>query len=308
MDDSTAQVGFIGLGKMGAPMALNLLRAGVPLIVWNRTRAKTAPHAEAGAVIADTPAGAAAPIVITMVIDLPDVIDVVEGEHGLLAGWRAAGIESPILVIMGAVSALRGAEYAERMLADHGVRVIDAPVSGGDIGAINGTLSIFVGGDPEAAAQVHSLFEIMGARVAHLGAAGAGQVAKICNQVIVAATVNAVAEAFVLARRSGLDVAALLHLLQGGLADSEILRQKGWRLVERDYRGGGALANQVKDLRSALEVGRSLGLPLLGAAANEQFFQQLVALGLGEEDHTAAQRIHELLGGDATAIVPSPEG
>lgn len=288
---------LIGLGAMGAPMAANILAAGLELTVWNRTAAKTDPLAEQGAVVAPTLADAARPVVFTVLTDLPDVVAILEGEAGLLAGWAANGIPDPVLVVMGTVSPTAVRELGEQLRASHGVRVVDAPVSGGDIGAKRGTLSIMVGGDAADLEPLTPYFEAMGSVIRHLGSLGAGQVAKSCNQIIVAAGVIAIAEALVYARKSGLDLPALVELLQGGLADSELLRQKGWRMLEHDYSGGGALFNQLKDLRFALQQGQALGMPLPGTAASAQFFASLVAMGYGHEDHTAAQRVFEMLSG-----------
>jgi 2-hydroxy-3-oxopropionate reductase len=293
----SARTGFLGLGKMGAPMARNLLAAGVPVAVWNRTRTKAEALADSGAELADRPADAARDIVITMTVDLPDVEELLEGPDGLLAGWAERGVARPILVVMSTVSPTGVRAFGERLRAAHGVRVVDAPVSGGDVGAERGTLSIMVGGEADDIAPLSAHFAAMGDVVRHLGPLGSGQVAKSCNQIIVAATVISIAEALVYARRSGLDLPALVELLQGGLADSELLRQKGWRLLEHDYAGGGALANQVKDLRFALEQARMIGMPLPGAAASAEFFSGLMAMGFAEEDHTAAQRVFELLAG-----------
>jgi 3-hydroxyisobutyrate dehydrogenase-like beta-hydroxyacid dehydrogenase len=288
---------LIGLGAMGAPMAANILTAGLELTVWNRTVAKAAPLAEKGAVVAPSLAAAARPVVITVLTDLPDVVAILEGENGLLAGWAANGIADPVLVVMGTVSPTAVRELGDELRASHGVRIVDAPVSGGDVGAQRGTLSIMVGGEAADIEPLSPYFEAMGSVIRHLGPLGSGQVAKSCNQVIVAAGVIAIAESLVYARKSGLDLPALVELLQGGLADSELLRQKGWRMLEHDYAGGGALSNQLKDLRFALQQAQSLGVPMPGAAASAQFFASLVAMGYGHEDHTAAQRMFEMLSG-----------
>lgn len=289
--------GFIGLGAMGAPMAANLLSRGFDLTVWNRTKAKADPLAAAGASVVTSPAEAAAEVVFTVLTDLPDVEDILRGPDGLLAGWARLGCDRPILVVMGTVSPTAIRTLAATLEQDHGIGTVDAPVSGGDVGAVNAELSIMVGGDPADVSRLKPYFDAMGTTVRHLGPIGSGQVAKSCNQIVVAATVIALAETFVYARQTGLDVGALAELLSGGLADSELLRQKGWRLLQRDYAGGGALSNQVKDLRFALEQARDLGVPLPGAAHSEQFFAGLMAMGHGDEDHTAAQRVFELLAG-----------
>ncbi|HIW63240.1 MAG TPA: NAD(P)-dependent oxidoreductase [Candidatus Stackebrandtia excrementipullorum] len=289
--------GFIGLGAIGAPMATNILANGLHLTVWNRTASKTVALAEKGAAVAATPAGAAEDIVFTVLTDLPDVEQVLAGPEGLLAGWAERGTRDPVLVVMGTVSPTAVRALAASLADEHGVSVVDAPVSGGDEGARNGRLSIMVGGEADTVERLTPYFDAMGSTVRHLGPVGSGQVAKSCNQIVVAATVIALAETFVYARQTGLDMEALAELLSGGLADSELLRQKGWRLLRHDYAGGGALANQVKDLRFALDQARELGVPLPGAAHSTQFFTSLMAMGYGHEDHTAAQRVFEMLAG-----------
>ncbi|GMA24426.1 2-hydroxy-3-oxopropionate reductase [Luteimicrobium album] len=287
---------FLGLGAMGLPMATNLVRGGVPLTVWNRTTAKAGPLGAEGATVASRLSDAAVDVVLTMLTDLRDVEEVLDAEDGLLEGWLRNGVETPLLVIMGTVSPPGVQSLAERLAAS-AVRVVDAPVSGGDVGAVEATLSIMVGGERADVDQVRPLFELMGRVVRHLGPVGSGQVAKACNQIIVASTAMVLAEAFSFARTAGVELDPLVELLKGGLADSEMLRQKGWRYLEREYGGGGALRNQVKDLRFALELGRREEIPLPMTAASEQFFTALVAMGYGGEDHTAAQRIYEITSG-----------
>ncbi|MFT4220897.1 MAG: NAD(P)-dependent oxidoreductase [Microbacterium sp.] len=289
-------VGFVGLGRMGAPMARHLIDAGHEVAVWNRTPHRAEPFAR-DAVIGKTAADVARPVVISMLTDLPDVVEVVHSDTGLLAGWRRARVADPVLVVMGTVSPTDLREFASGLHAAHGVRVVDAPVSGGDVGAQRGDLSIMVGGAQADVDAVMPLFSAMGSVIRHVGPSGAGQTAKACNQVLVAATAAAAAEAITLAERSGLDVSALLELLCGGLAGGELLRQKGWRFVEKDYEGGGALVNQVKDLRFALAQGAASGVPLPIAAAMAEFFATLVSMGRGHLDHTAAQYLYELHSG-----------
>ncbi|MDR1634644.1 MAG: NAD(P)-dependent oxidoreductase [Bifidobacteriaceae bacterium] len=298
----SARTGFIGLGKMGEPMARNLLKAGIPVAAWDIIPAKVEALRAAGGERVESASDVAREVVITMTVDLPEVVTLLEGPEGLLAGWAKRGITDPILVVMSTVSPTAIRQFGLDVRASHQVHVVDAPVSGGDIGAQRGTLSIMIGGAEADVAPLEGHFAALGTVARHLGPLGSGQIAKSCNQIIVAATVISLAEAMVYARRSGLDLAALVELLQGGLADCELLRQKGWRLLQHDYAGGGALANQVKDLRFALEQARMIGVPLPGAAASAEFFSGLMAMGFADEDHTAAQRIFETLAGEQGAL------
>lgn len=299
-------VSLLGTGAMGRPMAAHLVRALGPVRVWNRTRARAHELANLGARVVDHPAQAATPVVLTMLPDLPQVVDVVERNDGVLAGWATAGIEEPVLVVHGTVSPMEVREYANALRQRCGAVVVDAPVSGGTIGAERGDLSVMAGGDEEVVDALGPLFAHYAGMVRRMGAAGAGQMAKLCNQVVVAGTVGAVSEAVLLARRAGLDVAALLEVLGGGLAASELLRQKGCRWLEEDYTGGGSAANQLKDLRFVLGAAQTLGAPLPVSGAVTDLFAELVAAGEGELDHTAAYRALQRRSGDGATPPAGP--
>jgi 3-hydroxyisobutyrate dehydrogenase-like beta-hydroxyacid dehydrogenase len=229
---NTPPVSLLGLGRMGEPIARRLLAALGSLTVWNRTTAKASALGAAGPRVARSPAEAAAPITLTVLTDLADVEAVLTGDDGLIAGWAAAGVERPVLVVHGTVSPVGVAALAER-LADDGIGVVDAPLSGGVAGAESGALSVMVGGSDDVVGRVWPVLSLIGSTVAHLGPSGSGEIAKSCNQVVVAATVTALSEALVLADAGGIERTQLLELLGGGLADSEVLRQKRDRVAQR---------------------------------------------------------------------------
>ncbi|MDP9983946.1 2-hydroxy-3-oxopropionate reductase [Pseudarthrobacter oxydans] len=281
---------LLGLGPMGGPMARRLLAFDGELTVWNRTSAKAEPLVALGARTATTPADAASDVVLTVLPDLEQVESLLPGRDGLISGWAAKGIARPILVVHGTVSPIAVAAFAERVHQDHGVTVLDAPVSGGTVGAENGTLSIMVGGDRNAAQSVEPVFQSMGTTVRYMGRSGSGALAKACNQIVVAATVTAVSEAMLLARNGGLDLAVMLELLQGGLADSAVLRQKGHRWISDDFVGGGSAQNQLKDLRFISEAAAKEGLKLPLSGTVRELFDQMVARGDGALDHTGIHR------------------
>jgi 2-hydroxy-3-oxopropionate reductase len=284
---SRPNVSLLGLGRMGEPIARRLLAALGSLTVWNRTAAKAAVLGQAGARVAASPAEAAAPVTLSVFTDLADVEEVLAGEDGLIAGW-AAGVQRPVLVVHGTVSPVGVAALAQR-LAGAGIDVVDAPLSGGVAGAESGALSVMVGGTDDAVSRVWPVLSLVGSTVRHLGPSGAGETAKACNQVVVAATVTALAEALVLADASRIDRNQLLELLGGGLADSEVLRQKRNRWLSGDFRGGGSAANQLKDLRFVAETASARGLTLPVAATLRAVFEQAVADGDGELDHSGVE-------------------
>ncbi|ROQ60517.1 2-hydroxy-3-oxopropionate reductase [Rathayibacter sp. PhB152] len=283
------KLSLLGLGPMGAPMARNLL-AGGALTVWNRTASRAVPFAELGAVVAPTPAAAAGDVVLTVLPDLVQVEWLLEGEDGLLAGWRAAGIAAPVLVVHGTVSPIAVAALARRLAAEHGVQVVDAPLSGGTVGARDATLSIMVGGADEPVARVLPVFERLGRTVRHLGPSGAGATAKLCNQIVVAGTVAVVSEALLLARSAGLDPATVVELLQGGLARTEVLEQKSRKWLDEDFAEGGSARNQLKDLCFIAESAAAEGVVLPTTAAVTALFERMIAEGDGDLDHTGVHR------------------
>ncbi|MCU1517739.1 MAG: NAD(P)-dependent oxidoreductase [Pseudarthrobacter sp.] len=300
MESDRPALALMGLGPMGEPMARRLLAGYGGLTVWNRTSAKAEALAGLGARVARSPFDAAADIVLTVLPDLSHVESLLPGEAGLLAGWAANGIARPVLVIHGTVSPGAVAAFGERLLRDHGVRVLDAPVSGGTVGAENGTLSIMVGGDGDALSIVAPALEFIGGTIRHMGPGGSGALAKACNQIVVAGTITAVSEAMLLARSGGLDAAVLLELLRGGLAGSEVLRQKGHRWIDNDFTGGGSAQNQLKDLNFVLgaATARDLELPLSRTVT--ALFEEMVARGDGALDHTGILRTLALPGRSST--------
>ncbi|AIY02959.1 2-hydroxy-3-oxopropionate reductase [Arthrobacter sp. PAMC 25486] len=276
----------LGLGPMGMPMAKRLLIQHPGIVVWNRTPSKAMELQSLGATPATSPSEAAREIVLTVLPDLRHVEDLVSGPEGLLAGWKARGVANPVLVVHGTVSPTAVGIFAERMLREHGVRVLDAPVSGGIAGAENGSLSIMVGGEESTALSLWPIFELMGTTVRYMGPSGSGALAKACNQIVVAATITAVSEAMLLARASGLDLAVMQELLRGGLADSQVLRQKGHRWISEDFSGGGSASNQLKDLRFIIDAANYQGLNLPVTNATASLFNDMVKEGNGQLDHT----------------------
>ena len=288
-------ISLLGLGAMGLPMGEVLLARGHTLTVWNRTSAKAEALAARGATVAATPADAAAAVTLTVLPDLVDVVDLVDGSaqrngaDGLRAGWRVAGIAEPVLVVMGTVSPTAVRAYA-RELAAEGIRVVDAPLSGGVVGAREARLSIMVGGDAADFAALQPLLGELGSTVRHMGPSGSGALAKACNQMIVASSIAAISEAMLLARQSGLDRAALLDIIGGGLAGSEVLRQKGTNWVEEVFEPGGIADYQLKDLNFALTAAEDCGVELPVASTTRVLFSALVDAGDGGLDHTGIFR------------------
>lgn len=281
-----ASIALLGLGPMGLPMAKRLLNRYPGLVVWNRTASKALELQVSGATPATTPKEAARDLVLTVLPDLQHVQSLLDGPEGLLAGWKARGISEPILVIHGTVSPTAVEEFAEQMLREHRVHVLDAPVSGGITGAEKGSLSIMVGGEKATAESVQPILETMGTIVRHMGSSGAGALAKACNQIVVAATVTAASEAMLLARTSGLDLTVMQELLSGGLADSQVLRQKGDRWINQDFSGGGSASNQLKDLRFIIDAATHQGLTLPVTNTTASLFADMVTEGNGQLDHT----------------------
>ncbi len=277
------KIAFLGIGLMGAPMALNLLKAGFPITVWNRSNGKTGTVREAGALVADTPADAVsgADIVITMVSDGSAVEDLLFG-----SGAAERILEGAIVIDMSSIKPEEARAHARR-LADLGVSHLDAPVSGGTRGAQNGTLAIMAGGEEQAFARAAKVFEPMG-RAILLGPSGSGQLAKLANQAIVAITIGAVAEATLLVREGGIDPARFRAVLKGGFADSVILQQHGERMQSSDFTPGGRSAFQLKDLDNVLAECRNMGLSLPLTTLQRDRFADLVSrLDGGDLDHSA---------------------
>ena len=292
----TDKIGFIGLGIMGRPMALNLIEAGYDLVVHARRAESMAPLAEAGAETCPTPAEVArrASILFTMVADTPDVEQVILGDGN--AGTAIIDGVQPgaVVVDMSTISASATRFMNERLRAV-GAELLDAPVSGGDVGAIAGTLSIMVGGSDAAFARVLPLFEAMGKNIVHVGDSGAGQVCKACNQVVISQTIAGVGEAMLLARASGVDGAKVREALLGGFANSRVLELHGQRMLDERYEPGFKCALFQKDMRLVLEAAHELGLALPGAAQSAQLINALVGQGDGELDSAAIYRAQRRL-------------
>lgn len=287
-------VAFMGLGTMGAPMALNLLKAGHQVTVYNRTREKVAPLTAAGAEAVASPAEAAASaeIVVVCVSDSSDVEQVVLGEQGVATGARSGAL----VIDMSTISPSVTREIAQR-LAEKGVRMIDAPVSGGSEGAKNGTLSIMVGGAAEDVDRAMPVLQAMGQTITHIGPIGAGQTAKAINQIIVAGTYWSVAEGMALGLKAGLDMDRVVQAVGSGAAGSWGLTHRAGNMIDQNYPLGFRVRLHHKDLAIALETARELGQPLPLAAQVEQVETGLIARGFGDEDVSAIARSVREMGG-----------
>ncbi len=288
------RIAFIGLGIMGRPMALNLLKAGHAVTVWARRPESRQPLLQAGAKEAGSPAEAArdADLVISMVADAPDVAEVMLGEAGVARG-AAPGL---VAADMSTIAPAAARDIGTR-LAAAGVDFVDAPVSGGEVGAIAGTLSIMAGGSAAGFATAQPAFAAMGKNIVHVGASGAGQVAKAANQIVTGMGVLAVAEAFAFASKNGVDPAKVREALLGGFAYSRILENHGQRMLDRNFKPGFKSWMHEKDLNIVMQTAHQLGLCLPGSAATAQMFNAMVGSGLGEEDSIAVLKLLERLSG-----------
>ncbi len=282
------RIGFVGLGTMGAPMARRLLEAGFEVAVHNRTRQREEPLAALGAVRAASPRAAAegAEVVITMVSDTPDVQAVVLGDTGVALGMQ----QGSVLVDMSTISPATTRRIATAV-AEHGVSMLDAPVSGGSEGAERGTLSIMVGGEPEALEKARPVLQHLGKTITHVGPSGAGQVAKAVNQTIIAGTYAAVAEGMALALAADIDVNAALQALGGGAAGSWVLENRARNMLKGEYPLGFRTRLHRKDLGIALTAARELGVAMPVAAYVEQLETSLVRRGYGDEDVSNVARV-----------------
>ncbi len=285
---SDLSIGWVGPGIMGRPMVLNLLRAGYPVQAYARRPGQLDPLVEAGATTGNSPAevSAATDLTIVMVADTPDMRDVVTGERGIDKGAPPGHI----VVDMSTVSPTETRTVAKQLEAQ-GIAMLDAPVSGGEAGAIDGTLSIMVGGPEDVFERVRPIFEVLGGQVHRIGEAGAGQVAKACNQLLVAQTMAAVAEAFLLAESSGVNREPVRDALLGGFAYSRILEVHGQRMLSGDYQPGFKAELHLKDLRIVEQEARETGLSLPGAADALHLMEKLVAQGDGGLDSAALAKI-----------------
>jgi 2-hydroxy-3-oxopropionate reductase len=279
-------LGFIGLGVMGKPMAGHLVKAGFPLVVHNRSRGKVDELVAQGAKGAASPAEVArqATVVITMLPDTPDVEHVLTGPDGVLAGVQ----KGALVIDMSSISPV-ATERLAALVAEKGAAMLDAPVSGGEIGAINATLSIMVGGDEAAFERARPIFEAMGnkERIVHIGKSGAGQVCKVCNQVAIGGALAGVSEAFALAKKAGVDPARVRAALLGGFAASKVLEVHGERMLTGNYKPGFRARLYQKDLRLANEAAAANNVAMPGTAIVTQMVNALVARGGGDLDYAA---------------------
>ena len=279
-------IGVIGLGVMGKPMAKNLIKAGCSLVVHNRSRSAVDELVAAGAQPGASPADVArrSTIVITMVPDTPDVQRVLTGADGVLSAVQRGAV----VVDMSSISPTVTQQLA-REVAAHGASMLDAPVSGGEIGAINASLSIMVGGDEAAFARVLPVLQAMGNkdRIVHIGPSGAGQVCKICNQIAIGGALAGVSEAFALAKKAGVDAARVRQALLGGFAASRVLEVHGERMLTGNYKPGFRTRLYQKDLRLANEAALANGVAVPGTALITQLINALVASGGGDLDYAA---------------------
>ncbi len=288
------KIGFIGLGIMGRPMALNLIRGGYPLAVYARRKESMATLIEAGAATFNSPAelAQATDVIFTILSDTPDVEEVIFGFRGIVEGAKAGSI----VVDMSTISPAGAIEMAGR-LRKQGLEMIDAPVSGGEIGAINATLSFMAGGKPEIFNLVKPLLECMGKNIVLIGPHGAGQIAKACNQIVTSMTIAAVAEAFTLARKNGVDPARVREALLGGFAYSKILEVHGQRMLERNFQPGFKVQLFQKDINIVLKQAHDMGIALPGAALISQYFNALMGSGDGQLDSAALLLLLERING-----------
>ena len=298
---STPTIGFIGLGIMGKPMARNLIKAGYRLIVHDRVEAPVREIMSLGAQAPGSARQVAAlsDVVITMLPDSPDVQDVVLGKDGILEALRPG----TIYIDMSTISPIVTREIAPLVEAKD-AQMLDAPVSGGEKGAIEATLSIMVGGPKEIFDRVLPIFQAMGKNIVHMGDHGAGQVTKAANQIVVALTIQAVGEALVLAAKAGVDPAKVRQALLGGFAQSRILELHGQRMLDRNFKPGFKVRLHQKDLNIALSTGRALGVPLPATATVQEAFTALRGLGRDDYDHSSLVTLIE----DLAKVEVKPAG
>jgi 2-hydroxy-3-oxopropionate reductase len=292
--DMTINVGFIGPGIMGGPMALNLMKGGHKLWVHARRPEAMKKLVESGATACASAAevGKHADVIFLIVSDTPDVESVIFGETGIAKQARSGSV----IVDMSTISPTATKVFAER-LAKQGVDMLDAPVSGGETGAINATLSIMVGGKTKVFERVKPLFELMGKNIVHIGDNGAGQVAKACNQIVVAVTIEAVAEALTFARKNGADAARVREALMGGFAGSKVMEVHGKRMLDNEFKPGFKVGLHQKDMRIVMETAHQLGVALPAAALVTQHLNALMGTGDKDLDSAAVVKVVKRMSG-----------
>ncbi len=288
------QVGFIGLGIMGQGMARNLLNAGFGLTVWNRTASRADALVGEGAARSGSPAELAAQcdVIVICVSDTPDVEAVLFGEDGVFHGVRSGSL----VIDCSTISPIQTQRFAST-LAEKGVHMLDAPISGGSEGAALGTLSIMVGGEAEQFERALPYLQAMGKSITHVGGNGAGQMVKLVNQILVANSMLALGEAFLFAQAGGLDLEKTLKAVEGGAAGSWTLSNRGPQVIERDWRPGFMIDLQQKDIRLILEAADALGVPLLGCSTAFHLYRTLQNQGCGAEGNHALVKALENMAG-----------
>ncbi len=288
------KIGFIGLGIMGKPMAGHLLKAGYEVTANNRSPEPVQELVAQGAKAAATGKEVAeqSDIIITMLPDSPQVEDVALGAGGVIEGAKAGAL----FIDMSSIAPSTARKVEEALWA-RGVAALDAPVSGGQVGAESATLSIMVGGDEAAFDRARPVFEALGKNIVHIGGPGAGQTTKIANQIVVALTIQAVAEAMTLARKSGVDLVKMREALLGGLAQSRILDLHGQRIIDGNFKPGFRIKLHRKDLRLALNAGLESGVPLFATGVAANIMDSLIARGDGDLDHSGLAKFYAELSG-----------
>ena len=287
-------IGFIGLGIMGKPMAKNLLKAGHSIVCYDVNAANVADVVASGAVAAKSSADVASqvPVVITMLPNSPHVKSVVLGKDGVLEGAS----EGLILIDMSSIAPLASQEV-EKACSEKGVRMLDAPVSGGEPKAIDGSLAIMVGGEKALFEEMKDILLVMGASAVHCGPIGAGNTTKLANQVIVALNIAAVAEAFTLVRKAGVDPHLVFDAIKGGLAGSTVMNAKAPMMMDGNFKPGFKIDLHIKDLANAMDTAHSVGSPLPLTASVREMMETLHADGFGGDDHSALARFYAKVSG-----------
>jgi 2-hydroxy-3-oxopropionate reductase len=294
-------IGFIGLGIMGKPMARNLLKAGYPLVIHNRSRAAVDELSKEGAQpgASSTEVAARSEVIITMLPDSPDVELVYVGEQGVFVGAKAG----MLLIDMSSISPVVARKLAGEA-EKRGIDMIDAPVSGGEAGAISATLSIMIGGKASAVERAMPIFQALGKNIVHVGDAGAGQVTKAANQMVVGTTIAIVSEALVLAAKAGVDPARVRQALLGGFAQSKILEAHGQKMLERNFKPGFRIRLHEKDMKIALATGSEYGVPLMVTSQVAQMMTAMKSMGNGDLDHSGLVKFVEELA--KTELIQKP--
>jgi 2-hydroxy-3-oxopropionate reductase len=284
------KIGFIGLGIMGKPMAKNLLKAGFPIVAYDLNKDAVADLVKAGALAASFSKEAAgeADVIITMLPDSPDVKEVILGKDGVMEGIKPGSI----VIDMSSINPLVSQEI-EKELRKKGVEMLDAPVSGGETGAIQGTLAIMVGGEEKVFKDCVDIFNAVGKNIVRVGGIGAGGFVKLVNQIIVAMNIAAVGEAFTLGAKAGLDPQVIHQAIRGGLAGSQVLETKAPMIFGRNFKPGFKIKLHHKDLQNALSTAKDLGVPLPLSSFVQQIFLSLMTEGRGEDDHSALATFFE---------------